>query len=163
MGSVVLLTAERVLTALADESRAIVGRAAERDRAANGDDVLRALVGRLEIGAAGTVPFTGVPDSVRFSSWCEVPSGWLESCTVTLAFERTGAARALTASIDGRSPLVLVAGLRDGAFRYLESAAAGGQWFQRWGTGITAPLGIGVITERGAVVDTTLLPIGPRG
>jgi hypothetical protein len=57
----------------------------------------------------------------------------------------------------------LVGGFSAGAFRYLESAAAGGQWFQRWGTGITAPLGIGVVVEQEHAVDTMLIRIGPRG
>ncbi|HEY7879187.1 MAG TPA: prepilin-type N-terminal cleavage/methylation domain-containing protein [Gemmatimonadaceae bacterium] len=163
VGSVVLLMAERVLAALSDQSSAIVSRNAEWDRESNGEGFLRALVGQLEIGAPGTIPFSGGPDTVRFSSWCEVPAGWLEHCTVTLAFRGRGNDQELVAAIDDRAVVSLERGIRNGGFRYLESAAAGGQWFQRWGTGITVPLGIGIVGRRGDKMDTMIVRIGTRG
>lgn len=163
VGAIVLLGAHQVLSILTDRSHALVGRAAQTDRKANGERMLRDLVGQLELGSPGTIPFSGSPDTVRFSSWCEAPSGWLERCAVTLSFAADGDHEALRAQLGTSPPLDLVRDLHRGAFRYLESAAGGGQWFQKWGTGITAPLGIGVVLVRDDAVDTMLLRIGPRG
>ena len=163
VGAIVLLSARQVLSILTDQSHALARRAAQTDRDANGERMLRDLVGQLELGTPGTIPFSGSPDSVRFSSWCEATSGWLERCAVTLSLAADGDHEALRAQLGSGPPLDLVTGFRSGAFRYLESAAAGGQWFQKWGTGITAPLGVGVVLVRDDAVDTMLLRIGPRG
>ncbi|HKV50231.1 MAG TPA: prepilin-type N-terminal cleavage/methylation domain-containing protein [Gemmatimonadaceae bacterium] len=163
VGAIVLAGAHQVLAILTDQAHALTRRAAEGDREANGERTLRALVGQLELGSPGTIPFSGTPDTVRFSSWCEAPAGWLERCPVTLSFAADGDHETLRAEVGAQPPLELVSGFRRGTFRYLESAAAGGQWFQQWGTGITAPLGIGVVLVRDHSVDTMLVRIGPRG
>lgn len=163
VGAIVLLGAHQVLAILTDEAHSLARRAAQTDRDANGERLLRNLVGQLELGSPGTIPFSGSPDTVRFSSWCQAPSGWLERCAVTLSFSADGDHETLRGQLGARPPLDLVRGFRSGAFRYLESAAAGGQWFQQWGTGITAPLGIGIVLVRDDAVDTMILRIGPRG
>ncbi len=163
VGAIVLLGAHQVLAILADQSQSLASQAAEADRDANGERLLRGLVGQLELGSPGTIPFSGSPDSVRFSSWCETPSGWLERCQVSFWFVADGDHEVLRAQLGGRPPLVLIRGFTRGTFRYLQSAAAGGQWFQQWGTGITAPLGIGVVLLRGDEVDTMIVRIGARG
>ena len=163
VGAIVLLGAHRVLAILTDQSHALTRRAAQTDRDANGERMLRSLVGQLEIGSPGTVPFSGSPDSVRFSSWCAAPAGWLERCVVTLSFAADSDHATLRARFGARPPLDLVRDFRRGTFRYLESAAAGGQWFQTWGTGITAPLGIGIVLVRDDSVDTMIVRIGSRG
>jgi hypothetical protein len=43
--------------------------------------------------------------------------------------------------------------------RYLKDASTRGTWFRSWGTGISAPIAIGVIVDR----DTLILRIGERG
>ena len=163
VGAIVLLGAHRVLAILTDQTHAFAHHAMESDREANGERMLRDLVGQLEVGSPGTVPFTGSADTVRFSSWCETGDGWPERCQVTLFFTASADQESLQAEIGAGPPIDLLGGFSNGAFRYLESAAAGGQWFQRWGTGITAPLGIGVVVERANAVDTMLLRVGPRG
>ncbi|HEX6807360.1 MAG TPA: prepilin-type N-terminal cleavage/methylation domain-containing protein [Gemmatimonadaceae bacterium] len=163
VGSIVLLGAHRILAILADDTRALTRHATDSDRDANGERMLRDLVGQLEIGSPGTVPFSGSPDTVRFSSWCETGAGWSESCRVTLFFAARGGHETLRAQLGGGEPFDLVGGFSSGAFRYLETAAAGGQWFERWGTGITAPLAIGVVRARGDTLDTLLVRVGPRG
>lgn len=163
VGAIVLLGARQVLAILTDQSHSLARRATQTDRDANGERVLRDLVGQLELGSPGTVPFSGLPDTVHFSSWCEGPSGWLERCAVTLSFAADSDHETLRAQLGASPPLDLVRGFRSGAFRYLESAASGGQWFQKWGTGITAPLAIGIVMVRDDAVDTMVVRIGPRG
>ncbi len=163
VGSIALLGAQRILAILTDETHAIARHATDSDRDANGERMLRDLVGQLEIGSPGTVPFSGSSDTVRFSSWCETGAGWSESCQVTLFFAVRGGHETLRTQLGAGEPFDLVGGFSAGAFRYLETAAAGGQWFERWGTGITAPLGIGVVLARGNTLDTLLVRVGPRG
>jgi len=159
LGGTVLLGAHAVLVSLTNEAQEITTRSAAADRAANGMRVLHALVGQLEVGTSGTRPFAGDPTRVAFSSWCAVPAGWAERCRVTLEFDTANGTHVLEARIAGQRPLILARGFRAGAFRYLNSAANGGQWFRLWGRGITAPLAIGVLLD----ADTIIVPIGERG
>lgn len=163
VGAIVLLGAHRILAILADQAHALTRHEADVDQNANGERTLRDLVGQLELGSPGTIPFTGSQDTVQFSSWCESPAGWLERCQVMLSFVARGDSQVLRAQLGTTQSFDLIRGLSAGGFRYLESAAGGGQWFQRWGTGITSPLGIGVLLARGDTVDTMLVRIGPRG
>ena len=77
---VVLVGARAMLGQIADDAGRISGAAAEADREANADALLRAVAGRLEVSPVPEreVRFEGQPDGARFHSWCEVPDGWLE-------------------------------------------------------------------------------------
>jgi prepilin-type N-terminal cleavage/methylation domain-containing protein len=159
LAGVVLLGARTLLEHLADETHGVTQRAASADAIANGERLLRTLAGRLEVGTAESGPFSGTSEAAHFTSWCEVPQGWLERCDVTIALEQLAGEFALVARLDDAPPLVLRRGFASGALRYLNSAAQGGQWFRSWGTGITAPLALGVILDR----DTLIIRIGERG
>jgi len=169
IGGIVLLGARSLLEALADEEHHIAREAATYDARANGERMLRSLVGRMEVGTTESGPFAGDPAETSFTTWCDVPAGWQERCEVTIAFEGEGTGPALVARLPGGQRLILREGFRAGALRYLNSASSGGQWFQQWGKGITAPLAIGILLERdtGAVgpliVDTLIVRIGERG
>lgn len=162
IGSIVLFGAHAMLAALSDRARALTVAGIDADRTANGVEELRALVSRLDVGTPGTRPFSGDAQQVRFSTWCDVPSGWLERCDVTLHFDSTGANAGLVLT-QGPESIVLVQGFVRGSFRYLASAAGGGEWVEQWGASVTAPLGIGVIRQDAARTDTVILGIGPRG
>lgn len=171
IGSLVLLGARSLLEVLADEEHHLARDTAAEDARSNGFRTLRALVGQMEVGTTESGPFSGDPTSTSFTTWCDVPSGWQERCAVTLVFERARVEPALVAHLPGGRRLVLAQDFSAGEFRYLNSAASGGQWFQKWGRGITAPLAIGVILERGAPsttvgrssIDTLIVRIGERG
>lgn len=162
LGGMILVGAHAVLTALADEEHALARRTTVSAAAANGLVTLRALVGRLEVGTPQAQPFAGTPAAARFTSWCDVPPGWLERCTVTLAIDTVRGSPVLAARFDGQR-VVLLRGVAPGGLRYLESAAGGGTWFRQWGAGISAPLAIGVIRLEGGRTDTLLVRIGARG
>lgn len=159
VGALVLLGARAMLEALGGDAQTVARVAAQADREANGVRLLRELAGRLEVGTDQSGPFAGGPLATTFTSWCDVPAGWQERCRVTLRLERTPRGVGLVAAIDGARPVLLLDGYHTGALRYLASAAHGGQWFQTWGEGITAPIAIGIILD----ADTTLVPIGARG
>jgi prepilin-type N-terminal cleavage/methylation domain-containing protein len=177
IGGLVLLGARALLEALADEEGHVAREAAIHDARANGERLLRDLVGRMEVGTTKSGSFAGDPAEASFTSWCDAPAGWQERCRVTIAIENgsesdresDGAGPALVARFPGGRRAVLRTGFRAGELRYLNSAASGGQWFRQWGEGITAPLAIGVLLQRessdveGFVVDTLIVRIGERG
>jgi len=162
VGSIVLVTAQATLSALSDREQALEPVAVAADRVANGRQELRALVGNIEVGTIGTTAFAGDAQHARFSSWCDTPSGWQERCDVDLSYDTAADHATLVAHI-GAQPIVLLAGFERGAFRYLQSAATGGEWLDEWGGGVTAPLGIGAVLRYPRRTDTLILRIGPRG
>ncbi len=173
IGGLVLLGARSFLEVLADEEGHVAREAAIHDARANGERLLRDLVGRMEVGTTESGSFAGDPAETTFTSWCDVPAGWQERCRVTIAVESDresdGTGPALVARLSGRRRVILRTGFRAGELRYLNSASSGGQWFRQWGEGITAPLAIGVLLEResfdvgGFAVDTLIVRIGERG
>ena len=162
VGGVAILGARSVLGALADHADRVSEAAAAADRAANGERTLRALVGGIEIGTTKDAGFGGDEREARFTAWCPTPSGWQERCTVRLLVLPSDSltAKSIVASVLSTGeilPLLESAAVQ--RIRYLRDAANGGTWFHTWGTGITAPLAIGIITDR----DTLIVRIGERG
>lgn len=155
----VVVTARMLLEQLADDAERLVAHAAANDADANAERMLRELALRLEVGTDDSRRFAGEERAARFTSWCEVPRGWQERCTVTLAIDAQGAEPILAASLSTGELLVLRRGFSTATLRYLGDAARGGTWFRSWGESITAPLAIGVVLD----ADTLILRIGERG
>jgi prepilin-type N-terminal cleavage/methylation domain-containing protein len=155
----VVVTARMLLERLADDAERLVAHAATNDTEANAERTLRELVSRLEVGTDDSRRFVGDERTTRFTSWCEVPRGWQERCTVTFAIDTEGPERVLAASLSTGELLVLRRGFSNATLRYLGDAARGGTWFRSWGESITAPLAIGIVLD----ADTLILRIGERG
>lgn len=159
VSAVVLLGARALMEALADHAQDISRAATAADRDANAERTLRALAERLEVGTAPGTEFSGDPSTARFTSWCEVPAGWLERCEVSLSIARDADGYALIARTSVGDAIRIRSGFHAGTIRYLDSPAAGGTWIRVWGEGITAPIALGVIIDR----DTIIVRIGERG
>lgn len=159
IGGLALVSAHQILTALSASAGVTERDTVAADRRANGEDLLYRLTGMLDVGSAGATPFFGADRVAEFSSWCEDPHGWLETCTIVLAVDTAGGQPAIVARLDDSTRVVLLRGFSRGAFRYLESADNSGTWQRLWGRGRGAPLAIGVIMDR----DTLVVPVGPRG
>jgi prepilin-type N-terminal cleavage/methylation domain-containing protein len=159
VSGLVVLSARALMEAVDDAATRIGVRAESSDRTANAERLLRAVVGRLEVGTPASGQFGGDERSAQFTSWCERPGGWLERCAVTLVLrpERGGTAVALELSTG--ETITVARGSGRAELRYLSDARGGGSWIRVWGSGITAPLAIAVFLER----DTLLLRIGERG
>ena len=155
VSAVVVLGARQLLEQLGESAHRTVAAVARADRAANGERLLRDLAGRLEVGTSDAARFSGGPGETRFASWCAVPSGWEERCTVSLVARGSS----LVASFGGADTLTLLTRDAPIELRYLDDPRAGGRWFTSWGTGITAPLAIAVISG----ADTMIVRIGDRG
>jgi hypothetical protein len=158
IGAVVVLGARSLLEGLAAQTSRVTTTARDGDRDANGERLLRGLVGRLEIGTDSSRRFGGDEREVHFSSWCDVARGWQERCSVSLALEPTRAGIALVGRLSTGESIVLREAARGEGLRYLADAASGGRWFVRWGDGLTAPLAVGVLLDG----DTIIVRVGER-
>ena len=158
---VVILGARSMLGQIADDADRITAAAAEADRDANADALLRTIAGRLEVSpvAGDEARFEGEPRGARFHSWCEVPDGWLERCEASLGIIQVDGQNVLALRLSTGEMVPLRRGFEEGEIAYLRSAADGGSWVRSWGASITAPIALAVIVDG----DTTLVRIGERG
>lgn len=159
VSAIVLLGARMLLEQLGDNASRTVAAAGRADGEANGERLLRDLAGRLEVGTDGVAQFSGEATGTRFSSWCDVPSGWQERCAVTVAVRNEQERASLVATLAGGDSIVVLSRTQPIELRYLDDPRAGGRWFTSWGAGITAPLAFAVISGR----DTMIVRIGERG
>lgn len=159
IGACVIVAAHGILVQLSDAIDTVREQAHGDDDAANGVRELRELGANLEVGPGDSLEFVGFPRRARFASWCEVPSGWLERCVVTLGFIEHNGTTELREEEPLRRSVTLLRGTGSAAFLYLNSAVHGGQWFSRWDVELSAPLALGVVIGQ----DTTIVPFGTRG
>lgn len=156
IGGAVLLGARAMLEHLADAADHVVESAAEVDRQANAERLLRALAGRLD---EAPEVLSGDAGTLRFWTWCEVPAGWLERCEATLGFVPVGGSHTLALTLSTGSTFVLRTDFETGALRYLSAPDHGGAWLDRWRSSVTSPLAIGIVLD----ADTMIVRIGERG
>lgn len=158
ISGLLLLGARALLVQVGDAAEQIAGTAAEVDREANAERLLRALVGRAEQPRSGS-EFVGTPQGVRFATWCDVPAGWQERCSISLGILRAGGAHVLALQAEGGEVMALRRGLADGHLLYLREPASGGTWQREWSSSVAPPVAIGVVMDG----DTVILRLGERG
>jgi hypothetical protein len=155
-----LLLAGRSLFETSLASAAAMRRAAaDADRRANGEWMLRELVGQMEPVTATAAGVRGDERRLHFSSWCRVPGGWSERCEVLLAADTLGGRAVIAAALSTGETLVLRSAESRVGFRYLLDPSRGGSWVPVWGTSSAAPAAIGVVVDD----DTLIVRVGDRG
>ncbi len=159
VGALLLVAARGILESVADGADVILAAAVDADREGNADRLLRALVGQIEAATVVRGSVVGDDRHARIQTWCDVPAGWKERCTVELALIPHGSGRALVATGLPGGPLVVRTGFDHGALRYLVDPEYGGAWLPSWTQKLTVPLALGVILD----TDTLILRIGERG
>lgn len=159
VSGIVLVGAHALLASLADGAARITSAALAADREANADRFLRSLFHRLEVGADNSARFGGDERGVRFSTWCDVPAGWLERCSAAVQIDTSAGELALTAVLSTGEVIMVRSGFSRGVLRYIADPSGRGVWFPVWGVGISAPSAVGVILD----ADTLILRIGQRG
>ena len=159
VSSIVLLGARAMLGEIGDDALRIAARAQRVDAETNAERTMRALVRGLELSANDSAQFSGTARRAQFSSWCDMPAGWQERCSVALVIEKRRDGDALVIHASARPPMIVRERVGTASLRYLSTVSAGGEWIRVWGAGITAPLAIGIILD----ADTLIVPIGERG
>ena len=158
ISAVLLLGARALVEQVGASAESISGTAAEVDREANAERLLRALVGRAEQPREGH-EFAGTPLGARFRTWCDVPAGWQERCSVSLGVLRAGGSSVLALELPGGEIVPVRRGFAEGRILYLRDAADGGTWLREWSSSVAAPVALGVEMDG----DTVILRLGERG
>lgn len=167
VSGLVLLAARNLLGALADGADRLAAHASVADREANAERLVRGLLARSEAGTPHARPFAGDARVARFSSWCDVPSGWLERCHAAIVIDRDVAdegspeknAQVVAAVLSNGEIVPLRRRVDTAELLYLSDARDGGRWLHTWGASVTTPLALGVVMDG----DTLVLRIGERG
>lgn len=153
ISTIVMLTVREILEQLANSADDTTDLAITADRRENTERAVRLLFSRAEPSDSAR-PFTGNAEAVKFTSWCDVPSGWLEQCNVTANVDSLG----LKVQTSQSDTFTVSGGKNKRELRYLITAANGGQWTNRWNEGLSTPLAVGIVSSS----DTTVLRIGER-
>ena len=157
ISALLLLGAHAILQQVGDAATHISGTAAEVDRDANAEWLLRGVVGRAEQPGPERA-FTGTPRGARFHSWCDVPAGWQERCSVSVGVLPMEDGPVLAVEVEGEVVAVR-RGFAEGRVLYLRDAAEGGSWLPQWNSDVAAPRALGVVMD----ADTMILRVGERG
>jgi prepilin-type N-terminal cleavage/methylation domain-containing protein len=155
VASMLILGARTLLVQVGDSASRMQLRVEMEMTGANAERLLRWTVLQLD----GREPLSGTPSSVTFTSWCDMPAGWQEPCSITLSFVGPPEARTLLLQHEPGTTIRLREGVIDGKFTYLRSAAYGGTWLPEWQLRLTFPLALGIVDGG----DTLIVRIGPRG
>lgn len=148
---IVLLGARLLFEQVADGADRVARAAGAADRVANGEARFHeTLWNARDLGPGvhdpNASPLMGDESAMQFTSWCSVPEGWTEACSVTLRLEealRNGDSLdtriVLTRTLeqhaaDVGTALTMTVLVLPGRRRllYLETAEEGGVWRSSW-------------------------------
>jgi prepilin-type N-terminal cleavage/methylation domain-containing protein len=157
IAGIVIITAHRIFTGVADGARAVAAARQDLDRSANARRWLKATFLSLE------PPFEGRRDRISFTSWQLSPGGWLEQSATTL--QQDGPR--LTGTSGGPT-IRLADGVSRVTFDYLLEPGADTKWVAEWISPVSAPLAVrvriaGCGRRDAGCVDTLLFLIKERG
>lgn len=159
LAAAVVLMARQLLVQLTLSDRRLDDAARHEAQVRNTARFAGELLNRLEVGTDSTRTFVGEPSRAEFTTWCEVPRGWLERCRATIEIDTLSNPHSLFVLTSRGDSMTVRPSVTGASFRYVTDPEDHDTWVFRWGHGITAPLAIAIITP----FDTTLIRIGPRG
>jgi len=145
-----------VLDQVTDSTGRIVrtGQIAARD--GNGPRVLRQLLLDAHMTADSLDRFRGNERSADFTTLCHRPSGWLESCRVSVAIDWREDTSVVIATLSTGENIELARRAGVAELRYFDAATGDSVWLQRWALSIVLPVAIGIVTP----IDTVIYPMG---
>ena len=157
IAAVVVVTAHKVFTSVADGAKAVATARQDLDRSANARRWLKATFLSLE------PPFEGRRDRISFSSWQLSPGGWLEQSATIL--QQDGPR--LTGKSGGQT-IRLADGVSGVTFDYLLEPGADTKWVSEWISPVSAPLAVrvriaGCGKQDAACADTLFFLVKERG
>ena len=154
VAGIVLLAARMLIESLMDGAERVNGVSSAIDREANGRQLMRALVARMEVTDTSRL-FAGDERAIVADSWCETPFGGTARCRLSLRIANDS----VLAIVDGASATTVMQSGPRAEFRYLADGRDGGTWIRHWGHSLTMPLAIVLVRS----ADTVFFPIGDRG
>lgn len=152
-----MLACVMLLRQLDDARVRIVRDAVADNTAGNADRILRRTLADARAAADSSERFEGTERSATFMSSCDTPSGWSESCRVTLLLDSLADSTNMLLGSDRGDQYVVLRMPGEASLRYLDfSALADSTWLRGWARSIAPPGAIGVVNG----ADTTVLPLG---
>jgi prepilin-type N-terminal cleavage/methylation domain-containing protein len=157
IAGLVILSAHRIFTGVADGAKAVAVSREHLDRSANARRWLKSTFLSLE------APFEGRTARASFTSWQLTPGGWFEPRPTQLLQDGD---RLLANA--GSESLYLAGGVSDVAFDYLLDPGANSKWVREWISPVSAPLAVrlrvaGCGRRDAGCVDTLLFLVKERG
>lgn len=163
ISALVLLGARALLQQVGGVGEDVAAASAVADAEANAERRLRDWMARVEVpfdtSSTRDPGFVGTAEGARFTTWCEVPDGWLERCRASLGLIEVGGDHVLALSAEGGETIPVRRGFAEGTLLYLVDAGRGGRWLAGWQSDVSPPLAVGVAMDG----DTLILRIGDRG
>ncbi len=146
-----------LLGQLGDTGTRIRRESANVSAQGNGDRLLRELLRHAGATIDTNERFRGDDRSTSYKSWCARPAGWLERCDVVLAVDIRPDSSVIVAQLSTGEQLVLRAQADSAWLRYLDPSARDSIWVTSWGTSLTLPAAVALISAK----DTVVYPVGP--
>ncbi len=87
IGAVVIVTARQLLHQLTLSDRRLDDDSRREATERNGARQLTDVLNRLEVGTDSVSTFSGETTRAEFTTWCQVPRGWLERCAAALVID----------------------------------------------------------------------------
>lgn len=158
LAGIAVLGASSFLTVTTDASARLSSRAARNNTGRISERHLRDALIMSEAAESGARPFFGDGTGATFASRCRTAGSWLRRCVVFINIARYGSLTLLEFGEDE--------GVADRVFELHEDSRliyrlineGRATWITDWGTSITAPVAIGVITGS----DTIVFSRGPQ-
>lgn len=158
IGMLAILMAAALMRSAARLTDVVADRVGTVDEQGAGELRLRRLVGQMTWSEREEPARRFSPERMRFTTWCEMPTGWLERCTAELELP-TGGLGGLAARLSTGEDLLFLGRERLTGFLYLARTERGATWVERWTDGSSLPAAVGAVTA----TDTLILRIGERG
>jgi prepilin-type N-terminal cleavage/methylation domain-containing protein len=158
VSAVVVLSARTLIEILSTQTLRASATTRDMDADANGERLLRAVVGQLEVPSPADSTFGGDEQQAHFGSWCATPRGWLERCRVELRVYQGPDGAAVIAQLSTRETILVKRGRTADGLRYLADPADGGKWLVRWPNSLSVPLALALLIDG----DTLIVRVGDR-
>ncbi|TMD02343.1 MAG: prepilin-type N-terminal cleavage/methylation domain-containing protein [Chloroflexi bacterium] len=156
VAAMVALLAHRMFSEVLDASRRAADAQDALARDMNARRWLMEAFGSLDISATSG-GFVGRAHAIDFATWERTVNGTLAVNRVMLALV------ADSLILAGARRIPLATPVRSLDLDYLLEPGANSVWVHEWISPVSAPLAVRLRLNRGSVVDTLLLLIGPRG
>jgi hypothetical protein len=141
-----------LLDQVTDSSARIVRRGLIIAREANGLRVLQQLLLDARVTGDTLDRFRGDDRSAEFTSLCQHPGGWLESCRASVAVDLRRDTSVITAHLSTGETLELSRYAGSAELRYFDPLAADSTWAKRWSLSLTMPVAIGIVVGGDTVI-----------
>lgn len=156
ISGLVMLGGVILVDQVTDSSARIVRSGLMFNHDGNGPRVLRQLMFDARVTADSLDRFRGDERSMEFTTVCQRPGGWLETCRAAVGVDWRRDTSVIMAMLSTGENLELARRTGRVELRYLDVAAVDSVWLQRWALSIAMPIAVGIVS----MTDTSIFSLG---